>query len=198
MKKLLLTILGASLCATPVSAAISPYFSGSVGVGLLGNSDETLSDGRKITNAITYKTGIPFVGAVGLKVDALRGEVALGYQMNSVDKLYGKSLSELNAKSQHITSFSYMANGYYDVTLNNSNFSPYVTAGLGGDTVRLTDNGFNTVLVWQAGAGLGFKMTKHMTLDLGYRYFKPSAIKLYDGTITASYNQFLLGLRLGL
>ena len=193
MKKLLLSVSLACLLATPANAA--PYISGSVGAGFPDNSDVTYVDGSIDKSGLTSKTGVPFGGAVGIKSDAYRLEVALGYQTNKIDTwqhspdLYNDSFSF----------FSYMVNGYYDVDIKNSSISPYVMAGLGGARVNVKNEGYadqtSNVFAWQVGAGIGIKAATHLTVDLGYRYLKPSSFNDNWGTYTFSSSNFLAGIR---
>ena len=193
MKKLLLSVSLAFMLATPAYAA--PYISGSVGVGFPSDSDITYSDGHVDKGGLTSKTGVPFGGAVGIKNDAYRLEVALGYQTNKIETwqyspdLYNNSFSF----------FTYMVNGYYDVDIKNSSITPYVMAGLGGASVNVKNEGYadrtSTVFAWQVGAGIGIKAATNLTVDIGYRYLKPSSFSDNWGTYTFSSSNLLAGIR---
>jgi len=186
-----LTIMVVGICAAPSLAhAATPYVSANVGLGLTGNSSDSDS------NVISYKTSVPFGGAVGLKSDEYRLEAALGYVSNSIDKLNGTSLS-----GDKISFFSYMANAYYDYALNKSSFTPYVMGGIGGASITpkgpdISDTATKSVFAWQLGAGIGVKATENVVFDLGYRYFKPSAYTSNDGSkTTLSSSNIMLGVR---
>lgn len=197
MKKLLLTILSAALFAKPVAAA--PYVSGSIGLASLTNSDTTY---RSVTskNMIAYKSGIPCGAAIGVQSDAYRIEGALGYQSHDVDSV--KRGGVPTAISGHtLSSLSYMINGYYDIDIKSyAPLSPYLTAGIGGATI--TERGVNTSdesssgFAWQLGGGIGVKVSEHAIIDMGYRFFKPSAYNANGATdITALSHNFLAGVR---
>ena len=77
---------------------------------------------------------------------------------------------------------SLMLNGYYDFK-NKSKFTPYLSAGVGvsrienkvsinpeyfGDSENITDT--NNNFTWTAGAGVAYKVTENVALDLAYRY----------------------------
>lgn len=192
MKKLLLTALIAGMSATPALAA--PYISGSVGVGIFGNADVTDS-GITDKDGQTYKSGVPFGGAVGIKNGAYRVEAALGYQTNDVDTFNHVT----DTRNDSVSTFTYMVNGYYDVDVKSKSISPYVTAGLGGASITSKVEGesdkSNSVFAWQIGTGIGIKAANNLTVDLGYRYLKPSKFKDNYVEYTASSSNILAGIR---
>ncbi|MEI8186230.1 MAG: outer membrane beta-barrel protein [Chlorobiaceae bacterium] len=196
MKKLLLPFLAASLSATPVFAA--PYVSLSTGLASLANSDFTNAAGFKFNEAATYKSGVPFVGAVGINNGAYRVEVAIGYQSNDFDKFTdGEKLTPISGSSQ--SALTYLLNGYYDIDLKGS-ITPYLTAGLGGATLTGKTAGYSDeshlVFAYQLGAGVGIKASENIVVDLGYRYLKPSSFKISSGvSFTELSNNFLVGVR---
>jgi opacity protein-like surface antigen len=193
-KHLLLSVLLAGMMATPAYAA--PYISGSVGVGFPADSDVTYSNGVVDKGGQTLKVGVPFGGAIGIKNDAYRVEAAIGYQTHKVDTwLHAPDLSD-----DSVSLFTYMVNGYYDVDIKDSSITPYVTAGLGGASITAKNEGYadhsTTVFAWQVGAGIGLKASSNLTVDLGYRYLKPSS-SFSDsfGTYTFSSSNVLAGIR---
>ena len=193
MKILLLSVSLACLLTTPTYAA--PYISGSVGVGFPSDSDVTFSDGSVNKGGLTSKTGVPFGGAVGIKNDAYRLEVALGHQSDKVDTW--KHLP--NSSNDTYSFFTYMVNGFYDVDIKNSSITPYLMAGLGGASVKAINEGYadqtSNVFAWQVGAGIGIKAANKLTVDLGYRYLKPSSFSDVYGSYTFSSSNFLVGIR---
>ncbi len=200
-KKLFLPLLLAGMWATPSFA--STYVSGSVGLGLAGNSDATVSGvSAKVKDFATYKSAIPFGIAVGLKSDEYRVEVALGQQTNKLDKVknapYTTAVPAINNTRASV--LSYMVNGYRDFVIKDSCVSPYLTAGLGAASLTQKASGGEdkkTVFAWQAGVGVGIKASDNVVVDLGYRYFKPSELKFPDTTnsLTFSSSNFLAGVR---
>lgn len=197
MKKIFLAVLLAGLSSAPGYAATSPYVSGSLGVGFPGKSDIS-SGGTTYKDAISYKSGIPFGGAVGIKNDAYRAEVFLGYQTNDLDK-FTISGTETSGAGYSASVFLYMVNGYYDFMDKNSNVSPYLTVGLGGASIHAkgpdTDETKN-VFTWQAGLGVGVKAGDNLMVDLGYRYIKPGSFSAYNvGDVTASTHNIMAGIR---
>ena len=195
MKKLLLTALIAGMSAAPALA--TPYVSGNVGVGFLGNSDASRL-GITINDAITYKSGIPFGIAVGVKEDRFRVEAAIGYQTNDVEKEKRNLIDLVSVSGDSISFLTYMANCNYDINLNKSSVSPYVMVGIGGASINAkidTSDETKSVFAWQLGAGVGVKAANNLTVDLGYRYLKPSKFKDNYAEYTGSSSNILAGIR---
>jgi len=204
MTRLLLSIVIASSFAMPNAFAGNAnqqsgvYASVSTGLGIVANSNIT-PGGITINNLITYKSGVPFIGAVGFKSDAYRLEAAFEYQSNNVDKekLDGVNLTSVLGNSVSIS--SYMANYYYDINVTDD-IAPYLTAGLGSATITTKSTGFpdesQRGFAYQLGAGIGINALKNIVIDFGYRYFKPSAKNVLNiANVSTQSNNFLVGLR---
>lgn len=202
MKKVLLTILTSALFATPVFA--EPYVSVSTGLGYVANSNVTVSS-VTYNDFITYKSGVPFIGAVGYKEDAYRLEFAFGYQSNGVDKFKSDVIILPSVSGSSVAIFSYMLNYYYDINLKNG-IAPYITAGIGSSTIRVKgflnalDSAYvsdsQSMFTYQLGAGIGIKASENIVIDLGYRYFKPAPYTVLDmADISAASSNFLVGAR---
>ncbi len=91
-----------------------------------------------------------------------------------------------------------MANCYYDINLNKSSVSPYVMVGIGGASINAkidTSDETKSVFAWQLGAGVGVKAANNLTVDLGYRYLKPSKFKDNYAEYTGSSSNILAGIR---
>lgn len=78
--------------------------------------------------------------------------------------------------TNELRSHQLMLNGYYDFK-NTSKFTPYLSAGVGVthlknkvsfDDVSETKSDDN--FTWSVGAGVAYKVTPNVSLDLGYRY----------------------------
>ncbi len=195
-KRLLLPLLFAGLWATPAMAA--PYVSVSAGLGLLNNSDGTRAVGSR-NDAIEYNTGVPIGVAVGYKVDEFRVEGAIGYQSHSIDRAWDGS-AMVAVTDSDISIWSFMANGYYDISIKDSSVSPYLTAGLGFASIDGNHGGSSsTEFAWQLGAGVGIKASENVVVDLGYRYFKTADVSAeIDGIptdLSISGSNILVGAR---
>jgi opacity protein-like surface antigen len=197
-KRVLLPLLLAGMWATPAMAGT--YVSGSVGLGLLSNSEVKDSHATH-KDAVEYNAGIPFGVAVGYKFDDYRLEGAIGYQTYGVDKTLNDSsgLLEPAAGNGHLSIWSFMANGYYDINLKGSSISPYLTAGLGLDSVKASSdrqNDRNNGFAWQLGTGVGIKASENVVVDLGYRYFKAADVTVKGfGDISVAGSNILAGVR---
>ena len=82
-----------------------------------------------------------------------------------------------------------MLNAYYDFK-NTSKFTPYVSAGAGVTRVKnkqtlnseFSEEGSlgsdtNNSFTWSAGAGVSYKVTENVALDLAYRYVDADEIE---------------------
>jgi len=195
MKKLLMTLLVAGMWAAPAYAA-GPYVSASAGLGLLGNSD--LKGVVEVKDFVEYDSGLVLNGAVGYDADMVRGEFAVGYQSNGVEKVGGYAIDDSD-----VSILSFMANAYVDFDMKDADVTPYLMAGLGLASVDISDDGGDdfeakSVFAWQIGAGIGIKAADNLTVDLGYRYFVPSDVEINGGDkITLASSNIMLGLRYG-
>lgn len=194
MKKSIIALLLAGMCSAPAvaSAAMNPYVSANVGVGIMGDSDVSAL-GVSFDNAISYKTGVPFGGAVGVKFDSFRVEAALGFQSNDIDEVLSVPITDTK-----VDMLTYMANCYYDIAIKNSPFTPYVMGGLGGAHVTFKDSSddlSHSVFAWQLGVGVSANVAKQLDVDLGYRYLKPSDFSDSGADISLQSSNILAGVR---
>lgn len=193
-KRLVLPLLLAGMWATPALA--TPYVSVSAGLGLLNDSSVTAA-GLTVDNAIGYKAGVPVGVAVGFKADEFRLEGAVGYQCHTVDSFLGIPASG----GGDVSIWSFMGNGYYDISLSDASVTPYLTAGLGFASISGSDGGFDsTEFAWQLGAGVGFKASENVVVDLGYRYFRAADVHVGDfegvpADLSISGSNILAGIR---
>ena len=157
-KTLFLVILFAALGAS--SASAKPYVSGSIGLGLEGNAVFDGADFKQDNSVVVN-------GAIGYNFKPVRVELGVGYQKHDYSDY---------PEYPGLSFLTVMANGYYDFDLG-SEFSPYVTAGVGIADVNTTDNYVDqTVFAWKVGAGVGVKIASNVTIDLGYQYLKPEGL----------------------
>ncbi|TNJ39026.1 porin family protein [Chlorobaculum thiosulfatiphilum] len=153
-----------------------PYISGAAGIGF----PSLEVDGYDIDDALD--SGLVLNGAVGYNFGSARLEGAVGYQSHDVS----------DADDVNISILTVMANAYYDFDTD-SGIRPYIMGGAGiADVDTNQDTDSETVFAWQVGAGLGFEVADNTTLDLGYRYLKPSEI---EDSIDIESHNVMLGLR---
>jgi len=192
MKRVILPLLIAGVCTIPslARAESNAYVSLSGGVGLLNNSKVDGND-----DAIRYDTGYLINGAIGLKNEAVRLEAEVGYHQNSVD-----SSDYSVVRGAHVSMWSYMANGYYDIDMDNAGLSPYIMVGLGVADASIRDGNWgpsssSTEFAWQVGAGLGIKTSDNVMVDIGYRYLSPSDATFEGAKVSLASSNFIVGIR---
>jgi len=190
-------LLFAGLWATPAMAGT--YVGVSAGLGLLNDSAAKFV-GVTVDNAVGYSAGVPVGVAVGYTSGDYRLEGAAGYQSHNIDTFFGEAVDT----NDDVSVLSFMVNGYYDITINDSSVSPYLTAGLGFASITSGDGADSldeSAFAWQVGAGFGFKASENVVIDLGYRYFKTADITIaeFDGgesaDLTISGSNILAGVR---
>ena len=196
-KKLLLALLFAGLGTTPALAA-GTYVSGALGIGIPG--DYTFSSGGS-TYRTTFDTGVPFNAAFGYDFGDARTEFAIGYENYGMDTItVGSTKYKVSdyTDSADGSAWSFMANGYMDLAKGND-ITPYAMGGAGFTKIKesatvsgVTVSSDETCFAWQLGAGVGFRISKNVTGDLGYRYIKPTGLD-YNGSI--NMHHILAGVR---
>ena len=215
MKKLVLT---SALVISAISSAnaASPTFYGSLKGSFVNESQEhaiNKSDLQgafmKSTDATNDLTNTSVKFALGANVYeteyfTIRAEIEKGtfgeISQNDFDFFAEKAILNnnitVNTKSKNDTWF---ANGYFDYKANEF-FQPYVNVGVGMNTHTFAlsrtsgsyfvDNEENTNInfAWNIGAGVSYKVSNKMTLDLGYRYSDLGKSEL-------GYYQFVEGIK---
>jgi opacity protein-like surface antigen len=192
MKKTIFTaLLVAGLGCAPAYAA-GPYVSASVGAGIAGDI--------KPSRVIDYDydildAGVAFNGAIGYDFSPCRTEISIGYQHHDFSGYsYGGVLSDISGHS--VSLITIMANGYYDFN-SGSGIHPYVMGGIGIAVPDATDKWVDkTAFAWQAGAGVGIKVSEKATVDLGYRYLRPQGLKdNFDVDVNLETHNIMAGIR---
>ncbi|KAF0215514.1 MAG: hypothetical protein FD174_4108 [Geobacteraceae bacterium] len=114
---------------------------------------------------------------LGLDFGVGRVEAEVAYQRNDIDKIEESGSEERIDGNLQVV--SYMVNGHLNVPLNVP-VKPYITAGVGFATadrselkqkvVKVGDAVKSTKFAYQAGIGVCYDLTTHITLDGSYRY----------------------------
>lgn len=121
--------------------------------------------------------------AVGVKTGDVRAELEYGFT-----KMGTKDISDEDGSGKGKFGMqTVMLNGYYDFH-NDSIFTPYVGAGIGFADMTLkisSEEGAasksKVKFAYGLKAGVGIEVAKNVTVDVGYRYLKPSVAKYgYD------------------
>ena len=179
MKYLGFVLLVLSSSTTIVLAETDTYISLNVGASIV--DDEKVvgftklpEDGQTITYNYDFGHTISLAAGVVDKDYGFRLEVEVANQINDLvdnDKYEGFD----------ITVPTLLVNVYKDFYIFD-NFLGYVGGGVGA---AYHGNLADTVLAWQLGAGLGYELTKEITLNVGYRYL---ATDEYRGKINYLYD----------
>jgi opacity protein-like surface antigen len=136
--------------------ATGPYVGGNAGAVFL--SDSTLGSAD-----LKFDTGygLGLLGGFDFGTYRLEGEFA--YRKNDNKEITGDT-----------SSVALMANGYYDFRMVSPTFVPYIGGGLGfarvSEKATIIDDS-DMVFAYQFATGVGFAISKELTLDLGYKYF---------------------------
>ena len=194
-----------SLIATSAFCADGPYISGNIGLARAHDATMDIKSVPCGSSEFDFKNGYLFSGAFGYRFNAARLEGEIGYQTNDYDDIKGTYGS--GNISGEASALSFMANGYYDF-FNNSNFSFFVTAGLGIAKVEYSDVTYTPcpgyllelddsdgVFAWQLGAGVGYAFSEQLTLDFKYRYFDTEKADFDIAKTEFASHNFTLGLR---
>ncbi|WP_394753434.1 outer membrane protein [Crenothrix sp.] len=154
-----------------------------------------------------YATGL----AVGYRVaERFRLEGELLYQSSNFDNDFVFANGSFGSSETHFngerTRAAALLNGYYDFK-NQTPFTPYITAGVGGYHVEFKSkdayglrNDFD--VAYQVGAGVNYKVSDRFSFDLKYRYFSGADphIKRIDDRFSTLFDvgdhQLMAGVRI--
>lgn len=160
-----LLLLGLLLVASTGTAfAEGPYIAVAGGVSFIQDSD--YYGPGYYSETIGYDTGYGVNVSGGYDFDGLRFEVEYGYKEADITDFSGYSPGNAKASFESI-----MFNHYVDFN-SNSGATPYIGAGVGFIKGELNDNGYiveDTVMGYQLITGIGFNLSKSVTLDISYR-----------------------------
>jgi len=154
------------------------YIDANFGLGFFSDSSAT----NQITPGLNYDIKANKGFAVGAAIGRdfygfprIEGEIA--YQSNGLDKaVKGSRKVTLH---EDIDSLAFLVNGYWDFK-NDSLWTPYLSAGLGGALINVDDNSsyvgndYAGVFAYQVGCGLAYAVDENLTIDIKYRYFATS------------------------
>jgi len=100
------------------------------------------------------------------------------YFFSSID---GNSGGEYEDENFKISQSTLMVNGYYDF-YTDTEFTPYVGAGLGASFVKYKDEASisKTQFAWSLMAGVSYKVLSNLTTNIEYRYLDSGKIKQND------------------
>ena len=156
-----------------------------------------------------------YSAAYGWKRDGYRYEVELVGGEDEVDFHTLNGGAPLAGSTGGINMLAVMFNGYYDFSTASA-FTPYVAGGLGIAMVEAEGFGAaaapdvldddDTVLAYQAMAGIGYDINEKTNIFAEYRYFGANSVDLTTSAATGSVDtdidygssQFRFGVRINL
>ena len=191
MSTLILTAITPKVMASD-EAANCLYLTGSIGVISIQNTDweETLS-GTKYKGEISTEPGIRSEVGIGCKAASnLRLELTYVQGSGDVDSFTAKQ--HLTTSSGEIATKSIMAGAYVDFPSVQSNFVPYIGAGVGSTNIamdKLSVNGIETgdgdinTFSYQIKIGSSYKLARQTDLYLEASYVGTSEFEINGSEI---------------
>jgi len=136
--------------------------------------------GTSVSSPVNYDTGLAFDAAIGW---AFNRYVALDFETGYIGAEINNVPGYISDNS-HFYNVPFLVNCTLSYPIPRTNIIPYVGAGVGGADVVFDTDQFgpsssdyvtgsenDVVFAGQLFAGLRFKLTHHLSLDLGYKYF---------------------------
>lgn len=191
MKQIGLALMMVAVFAT-TALADGFYVSGGGGVNFV--QDSTVRSYATPWNSVDvdFDPGFRFDVAAGYRWRALRFEGEAIYQQGDGNSFKGD-----------VTALGGMANIWGDIKTE-SICSPYVGAGIGFMNVEFNNEGWTSPIIgsvddtqfaWQIGAGLGFGVTKELSIDVGYRFLATSDLEFRGAEAEYKTHNVRVGVR---
>ncbi len=223
MKKNFFIVLGCAILVMLSASAYcsqGPYFSGNLGLALLKDSSMSNSELNDMGASVDIesKSGVGLGVALGYDFgNSMRIEGEFAYQRNDTDKFTVSAMGYRVSLGLdgHTSSSCVMVNGYYDFT-NLGRVAPFLSAGIGyskvkqeitglsgyddvtdGEEIDIKSREDDTALAYQVGAGIGYAVSKTLTIDAKYRYFTTDDLNFNGISVKYSSHNFYIGVRLG-
>lgn len=187
-----LGVVAAMVAVAPTARAEGDWYVSAFGGGMFLEHSANTGNGNPLDFTGSMKTGYDYRAAFGAyRAPQVRVEGELAYRRASMDKLSINNDAGLGAAAGaaplagsveangHVTAISAMLNAYYDYDTG-SRWRPYIAAGIGAARLAMKNvsaagvpvvDAFDTVFAYQLGLGLGFEVTKSLTIAADYRYF---------------------------
>ncbi len=214
-KLMLFSCIFVLLLSSNVFAIEGLYISGNIGPSILEDSEiQEKEAGTTRLADFEFDTGITGGVAIGYDFGDSRIEAAVDYKYHELGKIKdytvtgSGNLGDFRTRGD-VTTLSFLANAYYDVTLEPP-VTLYIGGGIGFATVEIDDievQGYplidesedDTVFAYQVGVGIGYDVNEKVTLELAYR-FSATADLDFDGTEVRDPNShnIIAGIRVGL
>lgn len=174
--------------------SLFPYAGATFGAALTAVNKLSDSSGSLVTDFRTgYFTGITAGFALHSplewNIDRIRIEAELGHRSNVLSRIKNPQGQSV-AISGTFTITNLMVNGYLDNTgmvINDVPVTLFLTAGAGVATASISAINFQGIplvasardsrLAYQVGGGIGYELTRNITLDVSYKYMGTSPFK---------------------
>ena len=213
MKKTLL-LAGVACLFTSQTMALNmnPYVSAKLKYSIMDNSAKSNFEDEVYSYKANWDIDDKvFGGSVALGIQApftngaIRGEFEYSLNADAEKNISFTGLEGYKFKTK-LKSQTLLFNAYYDVKTN-TNFVPYIGAGLGAARLKASlegESASDTTFAWQIGGGVAYNINENLAVDLGYRYINSGDInKTYideDGfpekdKLEAKAHEIMLGLR---
>jgi len=163
-------------------------------------SGQSAAGAASSSDRLTLDNSIGTTLAGGYDFGLLRLEGEVGFRQSKVSSVSRNGNTRYDSDGT-LSVFSTMANCYVDFH-NSSRFTPYLVGGVGvavlglentygtdtvsGNVSKLYHTNSDAVFAYQAGAGLGYAINRHFSVDVGYRYFGTSNASLNNDYPKAS------------
>lgn len=172
--------------------SITPYVGVTIGTPL--TSVNKLSDSSGSLNTYSdpgymagLTTGITFDSWGKWNIEKIRAEAEIGYRSSELTRMKSTQGQSINVGGT-VSVTNIMVNGYLENTILVSNDLPvtlFLTAGAGVAMASISSISYrgttlvtssrNTQFAYQGGAGIGYELTKNITLDTTYKYLGTTA-----------------------
>lgn len=220
----IVTLLAFSIpsLSTAAPGRPGPYFSGFLGTSIFKDITVSNYDSQSSTSfkeKFEFDPGGYFGGTGGFDFGFMRLEGELSYRGAEIDSIKSQSDNyTVHNIDGDLRVYSTMLNVFFDLH-NYSPITPYLGGGIGSATLFLSDvDGYvtrenqssyqrlyrdsdDTVFAYQLGVGLDIALNNHLSIDVGYRYFKTDDAHLdsyYSTTsdINIESHNAMVGLRM--
>lgn len=186
--------------ATPIDPG--PYFTGFAGATFPRSVDVTGVDvGVPVNDHVRFHPGYYVGGAFGFDFGLLRLEGEVSYKDSELKSVNASGVP-FSSVDGDVSALGFMGNLWFDIH-NPTPITPYIGGGAGVAVLDLNNtSAFNpatgspliplypddrdTVFAYQGGACLDIAMTRHVSLDVGYRYFGTEKGHFNDGPLSAN------------
>ena len=203
----LLTLAIPAICsATP--PRMGPYLSGFAGVALTTDTDAT---GFDLDDRVEFDPGVNIGGTGGFDYGFMRLEGEISYKQGEIDRVVDRLRADrFRDIDGGVGALAFMGNILVDMH-NQSPITPYIGGGVGvavvyqddtygtseidGARIRLYSSDEDAVFAFQVGAGLEIALTRILSLDLNYRYFRTTEASFIDNDLRFESHNAAAGLR---